>query len=422
MDCSEIRQRISRQLDGELAAGDEQALQMHLDGCAECRQDLEEQGALNMLLNKYLGLTPSEAYHDKFWPSVEQRLEDDPAAPAAGGGNSTSRQDELVFKSSPALKILNIPDRRPTGPQMVTPAADVPAPAAAAPKSGGGKWPLAFILGAAMAAGVFLVLKRLDPPREQAPTASEARIAAAPSAAASNEDEAKPETPAAGAADATVLASAAGTDGGTSATESADDDETAGGGVAANQAADDTADEKTQPGKSAARRPRGKRRSARSRRASKGRAADGKGPKAPAAAAAKPARASKPKRAGGGGNDLDSLIDGVIGAEKKVAKAAPRPTAAPASDLPQMLNMNQIRTGMRKIRGRIQACYDKFQIEGKATVRLTIKKNGAVSAAKVKGKFFGTDTGTCVAAAVKKARFPKFGGKDMTITYPFLLH
>ncbi len=106
-------------------------------------------------------------------------------------------------------------------------------------------------------------------------------------------------------------------------------------------------------------------------------------------------------------------------AAPKKEEAAPK---APSEDLPEQLSMNQIRGAMNKIKGLVQACYDKYQIEGEARVSFTINPDGSVGDCSIKGKFFGTDTGSCVVTAVKKARFPKFSGKAMTIpNYPFML-
>ncbi|MCA9670114.1 MAG: AgmX/PglI C-terminal domain-containing protein, partial [Myxococcales bacterium] len=139
-------------------------------------------------------------------------------------------------------------------------------------------------------------------------------------------------------------------------------------------------------------------------------------PKATAGAAA---RSAKP---GGKKDSLNALIDGALGGKAPAApKKAASKAAAPDPSLPSQLNMNQIRTVMRKIRGRVQGCYDKFQIEGRATARVQIAPSGRVKSVVIKGKFFGTDTGNCVAKAVRGARFPKFSGKMMTIKYPFLL-
>ena len=76
---------------------------------------------------------------------------------------------------------------------------------------------------------------------------------------------------------------------------------------------------------------------------------------------------------------------------------------------------------MRSIKGQVQGCYDRFKVPGLASVQITIGRNGRVKGAKVKGVFSGTPTGSCVKKAARGARFPKFKGTPITITYPFIL-
>ena len=98
------------------------------------------------------------------------------------------------------------------------------------------------------------------------------------------------------------------------------------------------------------------------------------------------------------------------------------PEAKPKTpSLPEQLSMNQIRASMNRIKGLVQSCYDHYQVEGRANVKLIINNDGTPANLAIRGKFFGTDTGACVLKAAKKVRFPKFSGKPMTIKYPFLL-
>jgi hypothetical protein len=139
----------------------------------------------------------------------------------------------------------------------------------------------------------------------------------------------------------------------------------------------------------------------------------------------KPGKPKKPQssKKPGKPSSLDTLLDDAIGGKEPAKKAAPAAAPKPAaSDLPEQLNMNQIRSAMNKVKGRVQACYDQYQVEGMANVKFIIKGDGGIKNVSIRGKFRGTDTGDCVVKAVKTARFPKFSGKPMTIkTYPFLL-
>lgn len=139
-------------------------------------------------------------------------------------------------------------------------------------------------------------------------------------------------------------------------------------------------------------------------------------PAAPARRA--PSRGKKgPKKR----DSLDDLIDGALtgGKKRKPRKKAPAATAS--DNLPESLTKSQIQGGMRKTKTRVQACYDRFKVPGLARVSITIGRGGRVSSAKVKGVFAGTPTGDCVKKATRSARFPKFKGSPITITYPFIL-
>jgi len=76
---------------------------------------------------------------------------------------------------------------------------------------------------------------------------------------------------------------------------------------------------------------------------------------------------------------------------------------------------------MRSIKGKVQGCYDRYKVPGLASVQITIGRAGRVTSTKVKGVFAGTPTGACVQKAARSARFPKFKGTPITITYPFIL-
>lgn len=88
---------------------------------------------------------------------------------------------------------------------------------------------------------------------------------------------------------------------------------------------------------------------------------------------------------------------------------------------PQTLSRSQIVDGMRSVKPGVQACYERYKVPGLATVQVMIGKSGRVDLARTRGLFSDTPTGQCVAAAVERARFPRFTGEPITITYPFVL-
>jgi predicted Zn finger-like uncharacterized protein len=147
-------------------------------------------------------------------------------------------------------------------------------------------------------------------------------------------------------------------------------------------------------------------------------------PKAPK----EPKAAPEPKepKAGGKKDDLDCLLDpnkpGCKGGRK--VKGEPKEggsKAEPAADVKERLEPSDIQKGMRGIKGRVQGCYDQYKVPGMVQVSVTIGSSGRVSSASVTGKFAGTPTGACVAGAVKGAKFDRFKGGALTITYPFVL-
>ena len=105
----------------------------------------------------------------------------------------------------------------------------------------------------------------------------------------------------------------------------------------------------------------------------------------------------------GGRDELDDLIDAAISGPKKT------------------LTKGEIQKGMRSIKKRVYACYNKYKVPGLCEVKVTIGRSGKISDAQVKGAFRDTPTGACVVKAVPHARFMKFTGEPIVITYPFIL-
>lgn len=398
-------------------------------GSAEADAGRHDDGALDMLLKNHYQPTPPEGYFDQLWPAVEQRLDEDRSS--AGSQGDSPADDVLVFKASPAIDALRIPERRPRQPTGSLPT--VGASSGPPPQSSGYRWPVAFVAAAAILVGGFLVYqKSVRDSGQQGPTDE-----------LSTEPIAAPGVEPAMAADAMALAAA--TPSGADAAlgggnDEADESSAAGAGEESGETAateesgsrteSARPDERPERGAGRARRSHQRRRARRARRDRRGKREPSKGAAAkeaghaPGGKSGRMAKKAKKGKKGKKGDALDSLIDNALGgsapAPGKPAKAAPARAAADPS-LPKQLTMNQIRKAMRAIKPRVTACYDKYQIEGTARVKLSIAPAGKPSSVKVKGKFFGTDTGNCVAKAVRRARFPKFSGKQMSITFPFVL-
>jgi len=95
--------------------------------------------------------------------------------------------------------------------------------------------------------------------------------------------------------------------------------------------------------------------------------------------------------------------------------------AAPPGALYETLGRSQIQAGMRALKGAVQACYDRYKIPGLVNIQVRIGRTGVVQSARIKGMFAGTPSGACVARAARQARFPRFSGNPITITYPFIM-
>ncbi len=119
--------------------------------------------------------------------------------------------------------------------------------------------------------------------------------------------------------------------------------------------------------------------------------------------------------------DLDSLLDRAAGEkrDKKADKKADEKPAAPKGKT--KLSRNDVQKGMRSVKGRVAACYERFKQPGTVKVKVTISNTGVVTKANATGKFKGTDTGACVSKAVTTATFPEYNGPSMSLSYPFLL-
>lgn len=347
------------------------------------KRDKSENGALEMLLKSHYEPMPPEGYFETLWPSVEDKMKaEDGAGSADKGRDESDEGGEIFFRSSPALEALKIPDRpsrrRTTGALPVID--DSPAPQG----RGSYGWPAAFVMASAIAVGGFLIYKKMSPPGPPA-RGPEPTLSAQPRPVAA--------APVAPSADATLVAAATSVDAGSPG---------AGGD-------EPRADEKKAPTKGTARRPR---------RKTAAKTRPGAEPPKPVARVAKTPAGKKKK----GGDALDSLIDNAIGKEAQIKTKPKAAAAAPAKPVGKTeLTKTDIRAGMKKVNSQVQTCYDKYQIEGTAWVKLTITPLGMPTGIRIKGKFLGTDTGNCVIKAVKRARFAKFSGKPKTVNYPFRL-
>ena len=137
--------------------------------------------------------------------------------------------------------------------------------------------------------------------------------------------------------------------------------------------------------------------------------------------------ASAPSRSGGGGgggSSIDNLLDNALrgsgGRQPAAREAAPTPAPAADSSLPERPDSSAVRAAISAVQPAVSACAQGQH--GLATTSITVSgPSGRVSNANVTGQFAGTPQGTCVARAVRGARFPRFRQEQFTISYPFRL-
>lgn len=355
-----------------------------------------------MLIKSWYSFDPTDELHCLGRPM----LADHPEKPAGKDGNGANggqvtqapSGDAFVFKSTPAMQILNIPANIPERLPSMMPMSSSPMMLSSneSPKASPWRWPIALIVSTCIVVVGFLVYQQMNMGNQPAVTSENVAISSTASNAATNSANQAPAV-------STEVKTAKPTEQPAAATENtATDKET------------EKEKETASAAKHEIRRPLGQRQSKGA--SPKGAAAESstaEAAAAPSVAAAQPGK----KR-----DELDSLIEKAVGTKMPDNSAPMKSKKETASESgAAALTPEQIRSTMDRIKPQVQSCYDQYQEEGRADVRLTITPDGTVSNAVVKGKFENSMTGMCVQSAVRKAKFPAFGGKAMTISYPFLL-
>jgi len=96
------------------------------------------------------------------------------------------------------------------------------------------------------------------------------------------------------------------------------------------------------------------------------------------------------------------------------------PPPKPAVDLPEKLGESALRKGMAKVKSKAKACRSRYggSAGEKVQVKLTISGGtGRITKAAPIGPHAGTPLGGCVAAALKRAEFPRFGASVQGVRY-----
>jgi hypothetical protein len=90
------------------------------------------------------------------------------------------------------------------------------------------------------------------------------------------------------------------------------------------------------------------------------------------------------------------------------------------ASLPEQPPRDSVASGLRSVAGAVAACGQGQH--GVANTTVTISgSTGRVSNAQVTGQFAGTPIGSCVARAVRGARFPRFSRPTFQVSFPYRL-
>jgi hypothetical protein len=128
---------------------------------------------------------------------------------------------------------------------------------------------------------------------------------------------------------------------------------------------------------------------------------------APVAAAAAPVSASVPDSA----------------TQQRPAAAAPAQPAVAATEgavaLPETPTRAEVAAGFEAIRGALVACAEGKP--GQLDIDATVANSGRVSHALIEGAFKGSSAGSCMARAVRTARFPQVSRPNLKVRYAIAL-
>lgn len=94
-------------------------------------------------------------------------------------------------------------------------------------------------------------------------------------------------------------------------------------------------------------------------------------------------------------------------------------TPAPVGDLPQGPTRTEVVARLESVRSSVQACA--AGRSGVADLDITIAHTGVVMHVLVGGDFAGTTEGSCIARAVRQARFPQFKQERFRLLYPYAM-
>ena len=121
-----------------------------------------------------------------------------------------------------------------------------------------------------------------------------------------------------------------------------------------------------------------------------------------------------------GGDDIDSLLAAALGGNGSRMSSSPARMAASmgGGNLPETPPRDAVLRGLRSVSGPVRACGGGQHGVANTTVVIA-GSTGRVQSARVAGSFAGTPVGSCVARAVRGARFPRFSRSSFSVTFPY---
>ena len=108
------------------------------------------------------------------------------------------------------------------------------------------------------------------------------------------------------------------------------------------------------------------------------------------------------------------------GAKKPTTEAQGPSTRGPVEDLPETLSQIAMRNGFSKVRAAAKACGPKHGAAAGSSVEVKVSiagGTGAVMSANALGDHAGSALGTCVANALRDAKFDRFAKSQIGIKY-----
>jgi len=142
---------------------------------------------------------------------------------------------------------------------------------------------------------------------------------------------------------------------------------------------------------------------------------------------AKVAKGAEPGEAAGRGDgDRGSgkSADKSEAADKPDKSEKPAETAEAEDDAPtgSPKTVRRLQATLSKLEAKVDQCHNRFQVDGRADVKVLVSPSGTVESLLLKGEFEGTPTGDCIVRQLSAASFPSFDGSDaIRISHSFSL-